>query len=87
VAGLLTVCLFPPLSGLLLGEDHGINLLTTHLKGLLDTGFCGIVVNVVVFMLVSRFTGKLPPDHVAAFARDFRPTESSRDDSKNTPGL
>jgi SSS family solute:Na+ symporter len=83
----VTVCLFPPLSGLLLGEDHGINLLTTHLKGLLDTGFCGIVVNVGVFMIVSRFTSKLPPDHVAAFASDLCATESSDDDSKNAPGL
>ena len=36
---------------------------------LLDTGFIGCVVNVIVFAVVSRFTEKLPESRIAEFAR------------------
>ena len=52
-AGILTVFLFPPLGSLFLGEENILTLLTADLKTLLDVGFCGIVVNVTVFVLVS----------------------------------
>ena len=55
-AGILTVFLFPPLDSLFLGEENILTLLTADLKTLLDVGFCGIVVNVTVFVLVSATT-------------------------------
>lgn len=57
-AGILTVFLFPPLGSLFLGEENILTLLTADLKTLLDVGFCGIVVNVTVFALVSATTKK-----------------------------
>ncbi|MEM6886298.1 MAG: sodium:solute symporter family protein, partial [Verrucomicrobiota bacterium] len=54
-AGILTVFLFPGLSPLILGEEASIVQLTTTLKSHLDVGCCGIVVNVLVFVLVSKF--------------------------------
>jgi SSS family solute:Na+ symporter len=57
-AGIVTVFLFPPLGSLILGEDNPVTLLTADLKTLLDVGFCGIVVNVIVFGLVSLVTRK-----------------------------
>lgn len=60
-AGILTVFLFPPLGSLVLGKEHPVTLLTANLKTLLDVGFCGIVVNVLVFGLVSRFTTRKTP--------------------------
>lgn len=55
-AGILTVFLFPPLGSLFLSEENILTLLTADLKTLLDVGFCGIVVNVTVFVLVSATT-------------------------------
>ena len=49
---------FPPLGSLFLGEEKILTLLTADLKTLLDVGFCGIVVNVTVFVLVSATTKK-----------------------------
>ncbi|MDA0766188.1 MAG: sodium:solute symporter family protein [Verrucomicrobia bacterium] len=68
LAGILTVCLFPPLGTLLLGEENVLVGGAGTLKALLDVGFCGIVVNVLMFVVVSRFTRK--PD--AARREDFR---------------
>ena len=59
-AGILTVFLFPPLGSLLLGEDNIVTLFTANLKTLLDVGFCGIAVNVLVFVTVSALTKKTP---------------------------
>lgn len=55
-AGILAVVCFPPLGSLVLGLDHPVTHWTAHLKTLLDVGFCGIVVNVLVFTGVSFFT-------------------------------
>ncbi|MGC6424853.1 MAG: sodium:solute symporter family protein [Lentimonas sp.] len=55
-AGIFTVFLFPGISPLILGEDASIVQLTSTLKSHLDVGFCGIVVNVVVFVVVSKLT-------------------------------
>ena len=57
-AGILTVFSFPPLGSLFLGEENILTLLTADLKTLLDVGFCGIVVNITVFVLVSATTKK-----------------------------
>ncbi|MFK7849834.1 MAG: sodium:solute symporter [Akkermansiaceae bacterium] len=54
-AGILTVFLFPPLGSLLLGNENPVTLLTANLKTLLDVGFCGIVVNLLVFAIVSSY--------------------------------
>ena len=71
-AGILTVCLFPPLGDLILGSGNPLVETTTTLKGLFDVGMCGILVNTVVFLLVTRFTGKPSAAHREAFARDLR---------------
>ncbi len=72
-AGMLTVCLFPPLGTMILGEDSGLVGVTATMKGLLDVGFCAIVVNVLVFCLVSRFTEKPDPERSASFRADLLP--------------
>lgn len=59
-AGIVTVFLFPPLASLILGEENVVTLFTADLKSLLDVGFCGIVVNAIVFVLVSRMTAGKP---------------------------
>ncbi len=71
-AGILTVCLFPPLSTLLFGPHTSLTDTTSHLKSLFDVGFCGIVLNTLVFVVVSRFTRKPDPAHTEAFARDLK---------------
>ena len=72
VAGMIVVFLFPPLGALLFGEGSALVSCTGKLKALLDVGFCGMVVNTIVFVFVSRFT--TPPDtaHREAFAQDLR---------------
>ncbi|MDE0836929.1 MAG: sodium:solute symporter family protein [Akkermansiaceae bacterium] len=62
-AGTLTVFLFPPLGSLILGDDHLVTLLTADLKTMLDVGFCGIFVNTIVFVTVSRFTRNRVNNH------------------------
>ncbi|MEM9079976.1 MAG: sodium:solute symporter family protein [Verrucomicrobiota bacterium] len=52
-AGLLTVFLFPGLSPLLLGTDNLLVQTTGEIKKHLDVGFCGILVNSLVFATVS----------------------------------
>ena len=71
-AGVLTVCLFPPLGKLLLGAECWIFTGTTRLKGLLDVGMCGIIVNVAVFILVSFFTSRPEMQDREEFARDLK---------------
>ena len=71
-AGLLTVCLFPPLGELLLGDENWILTGTSTLKSLLDVGMCGIIVNVMVFTLVSFFSPRPEKSHREAFARDLK---------------
>ena len=73
VAGIFTVCLFPPLGTLLLGDESALVAGTGRLKALLDVGLCGIVVNALVFVIVSRFTTAPVPAHREAFARDLSP--------------
>jgi len=72
IAGILTVCLFPPLGTLIFGAENMVIGGTTKLKTILDVGFCGIAINTLVFAAVSRFTP--PPDqsHRESFARDLR---------------
>ena len=55
IAGLVTVALFTPAPGLLLGRGLGQPIAETaaYLKSLFDIGFCGLAVNVTVFALAS----------------------------------
>lgn len=71
IAGILTVALFPPLGALILGEANSLVEATSHWKARLDVGFCGIVVNVIVFVLVSLVTKKPDATHREAFAKDL----------------
>ena len=74
--GILAVFLFTPFPGMLLGRNAGsaIDGLTEPMRALFDIGFCGLIVNVAAFVLVSRLTKPLPPDHVKAFENDLRGT-------------
>lgn len=72
-AGILTVFLFPPLGSLMLGTGNPVTLLTADLKTLLDVGFCGIVVNAFVFIIVTRLTASPLPFSKDQFNND-RPT-------------
>ncbi len=76
VSGILVVFLFTPFPTLLLGSEltdtwTGI---TGRLSRLFDIGFCGLLVNAMVFAVVSRFTAPPSPERVAAFARDADPS-------------
>jgi hypothetical protein len=76
---MIVVFLFPPLGALLFGEGSALVSGTGKLKALLDVGFCGMVVNTIVFVVVSRFT--TPPDtaHREAFCpRLEKPTTTER---------
>ena len=48
-----------------------------RLSKLFDTGFIGFVVNVTVFVVVSKFTLRLPREHVDAFVTDFTESEDA----------
>ena len=71
-AGLLTVCLFPPLGKMIPGETGSLLEGTSNLKALFDVGMCGIIVNALVFTIVSRFSPAPDQNHREAFARDLR---------------
>ena len=71
-AGILTVCLFPPLGKMILGETSSLLKGTSNLKALFDVGMCGIIANTLVFVIVSRFTRKPEQAHREEFARDLR---------------
>lgn len=93
IAGLLTVCLFPPLGNLLLGKESSLVEGTSYLKSLFDVGMCGIIVNSLVFILVSVFTQKPDRAHRDEFARDLRaslpdsPLSKLPDDPSNSPKI
>lgn len=79
VAGILVVFLFTPLPSVLLGESSVIDSLTSAtdvLKSLFDIGFCAVIVNGLVFVLVSKVTRPLGRDRRDAFARDISPDSS-----------
>jgi SSS family solute:Na+ symporter len=71
IAGLATVFCFTPAPGLLLGNHLPVEFTDSvdWLKRLLDLGFIGFAVNVVVFVVVSALTRPLAPDRVQKFAR------------------
>ena len=72
--GVLAVFFFTPFPGMLLGEntESAITGVTGPMRALFDIGFCGLIVNVAVFVVVSRLTKPLPPDHVKSFANDLK---------------
>ena len=53
IAGMLVVLMFSPIPAILTGSDSAVVSLFARLKQLADIGFCGVVVNVTVFALVS----------------------------------
>ncbi len=53
IAGMLVVLMFSPLPAIITGSDSAVVSLFARLKQLADIGFCGVVVNVTVFALVS----------------------------------
>ena len=53
IAGMLVVLMFSPIPAILTGSDSAVVGLFARLKQLADIGFCGVVVNVTVFALVS----------------------------------
>ncbi|MBN2377610.1 MAG: sodium:solute symporter family protein [Sedimentisphaerales bacterium] len=71
IAGLAVVFCFTPLPSLLLGRGLGSDIAggAAYFKKLFDIGFCGFVVNLPVFVLVSLFTKKPNPDRVAEFKK------------------
>jgi SSS family solute:Na+ symporter len=73
-AGILTVCLFPPLGKMILGESGSLLKGTSALKALFDVGMCGIIANTLAFVIVSKFTRKPDQAHREEFARDLRPS-------------
>ena len=74
IAGIATVFMFTPFPALILGDGSFSSLaqLTSILSGLFDIGFCGLVVNTVVFVLVSNFTKAPSAEAVAAFENDLK---------------
>lgn len=77
VSGLLVVGLFTPfpstiLNGMgLVSLANGISSLTGLFKSYFDIGFCGFVVNCLVFIAVSLFTKPLDRKHKNRFAADM----------------
>ena len=73
IAGIATVFLFTPFPALILGDDSFSSLaqLTSTLSGLFDIGFCGFLVNTVVFAIVSNFTKPPSAEAVTAFESDL----------------
>ena len=73
IAGVGTVFLFTPFPALIFGDGSFSSLaqLTSTLSGLFDIGFCGFLVNTIVFALVSLFTSAPSTDAVAAFESDM----------------
>ena len=53
IAGMLVVLMFSPIPAIITGSDSAVVGLFARLKQLADIGFCGVVVNVTVFALVS----------------------------------
>ena len=72
IAGLVTVFHFTPFVKMALGESYADQAedLTTIIKDYVDIGCVGCFVNVVVFTIVSSFTKRLSPDHIARFRAD-----------------
>ncbi|MDA0350112.1 MAG: sodium:solute symporter family protein [Verrucomicrobia bacterium] len=73
LSGILVVFLFTPVTTLLPGHGFGnsIRELTGTLSKLFDIGFVGVVVNALVFVIVSKFTEQPAQGHKDAFKRDM----------------
>jgi len=52
--------------------ESAIDVVAGPMKALFDIGFCGLLVNVAVFVVVSRLTKPLAPEHVKSFENDLR---------------
>ena len=71
IAGIFVVFLFTPFAG------DAVKPITGTLKKIFDIGFCGFVVNLLVMIVVSRFTQPLDPERVARFRQDLLPDPKS----------
>ena len=73
ISGIGVVFLFTPFQGILLGDSlsAAITGVTGPLSRLFDIGFCGVTINAIVFIAVSRFTKRPPQAHQDAFKRDL----------------
>ena len=73
-SGILAVFFFTPFPGMLMGQSAGaaVTAITGPMEALFDIGFCGLMVNVAVFVIVSRLTTPPPPDHVKTFENDLK---------------
>jgi len=74
LSGIITVFLFTPFAGILLTDSlaNSLNEITSTLRRLFDIGFCGVIVNTTVFVIVSRFTKPPSQKHQDAFERDLK---------------
>ena len=72
--GILAVFCFTPFPAMLAGKtaESVISEVTGPMQALFDIGFCGLLVNVAVFVVVSRLTKPLAPEHVKSFENDLR---------------
>lgn len=91
-AGLLTVLVFSPFFGMIIGGSTpaGLQSVLADLKNLLDLGFIGFIVNAAVFCVVSCFTAQRDPKwnvqeggrHQAAlYGSEPPPQATDREDS------
>ena len=77
ISGLVVVFFFTPIPGAmasgfgLSGCADFIADSTRFLRSHFDIGFCGLVVNVIVFLVVSRFTKPIESNHRESFYRDM----------------
>ena len=53
IAGMLVVLMFSPLLAIITGSESAAVGLFARLKQIADIGFCGVVLNVAVFALIS----------------------------------
>jgi len=81
ISGLFVVFLFTPVPAAILngigleGLSSQLRASTGTLRSYFDIGTCGLVINVFIFVIVSRFTQSLPGEHVAAFLSDIEDPE------------
>ena len=74
ISGIVVVFIFTPFPTLLFGEGFGntFGSITGTLGKLFDIGFIGIVVNSIVFAIVSKFTQAPNSEHIHSFQRDLK---------------
>ncbi|MBT5690630.1 MAG: hypothetical protein HOI65_05885, partial [Opitutae bacterium] len=71
--GILVVLLFSPFPEMILGKTAtaGLTSFTGSLKGIIHVSAIGVLANTAAFIVVSRFTGSIPKEHVDQFRKTF----------------